>query len=33
MANGEILVVGHVGGDNGYGRVDQSVLSLRFRLE
>ena len=33
MANGEILVVGHVGGDNGYGCVDQSIVGLRFFLE
>ena len=32
MANGEVLVVGHVGGDNGYGVVDQSIVGLRFRL-
>jgi hypothetical protein len=32
MANGEVLVVGHVGGDNAYGAVDQSIVGLRFRL-
>ena len=31
MANGEVLVVGHVGGDNGYGMVDQSIMGVRFR--
>ncbi len=30
--NGEVLVIGHVGGDNGYGIIDQSVIGLRFRL-
>ena len=33
MANGEILIVGHVGGDDGYGCVDQSLIGLRFFLE
>ena len=32
LASGEILVVGHVGGDNGYGTVDQSIIGLRFFL-
>ena len=32
MANGEILVLGHIGGDDGYGMIDQSVVGLRFRL-
>lgn len=33
MANGEILVIGHDGSDDGYGTVDQSILGLSFRLE
>ena len=33
MENGEILVLGHVGGDNGYATIDQSVVGLRFRLD
>jgi len=33
LANGEILIVGHVGGDNGYGSVDQSIVGVRFFLE
>ena len=32
MANGEILCIGHVGGDNGYGCVDQSIVGMRFFL-
>ena len=32
MANGEVLVVGHVGGDNGYGIVDQSIIGQRLSL-
>ena len=33
MADGEILCVGHVGGDNAYGVVDQSIAALRFAIE
>jgi hypothetical protein len=33
MANGEIFIVGHVGGDNGYGQVDQSIVASRFFVE
>jgi len=33
LPTGEILVIGHVGGDNGYGHVDQSILGVRFFLE
>jgi len=33
LDSGEILVVGHVGGDNGYGSVDQSIVGVRFFLE
>ena len=33
MANREILVLGHMGRDDGYGMVDQSVVGLRFRVE
>jgi hypothetical protein len=32
MYNGEVLCVGHVGGDNGYGTVDQAIIGLRFSL-
>ncbi|MEW6752273.1 MAG: sialidase family protein [Candidatus Latescibacterota bacterium] len=30
---GQVLVVGHVGGDDGYGCVDQSIIGMRFTLE
>ena len=33
LPNGEILIVGHVGGDDGYGVVDQSVVAVRFILD
>ena len=33
MANAEVLIVGHVGGDDGYGCVDQSIIAVRFFLE
>lgn len=33
LDDGEILVVGHVGGDNGYGCVDQSIVGLRLYLD
>ena len=33
MANGEILALGHIGGDDGYGMIDQSVVGIRFRLD
>ena len=33
MANDEILVLGHLGGDDGYGMIDQSVVGLRFHLD
>ena len=33
LGDGEIVVIGHVGGDDGYGKVDQSIIGLRFRLE
>lgn len=33
LADGRLLVLGHVGGDDGYGMADQSIVSLRFRLE
>jgi len=32
-ADGRILCVGHVGGDDGYGRVDQSIVGLCFPLD
>ena len=31
--SGEIVVVGHIGGDNAYGSVDQSVVLVRFKLQ
>ena len=31
-ADGRIVVVGHVGGDDAYGRVDQSIVMDSFRL-
>ena len=33
LPNGEILVVGHVGGDNGYATIDQAIVGMRFRLD
>jgi hypothetical protein len=33
LPNGEILVLGHVGGDNGYGTIDQAIVGMRFRLD
>ncbi|GAH79956.1 unnamed protein product, partial [marine sediment metagenome] len=33
MTNGEILVLGHIGGDNGFGTIDQSVVGMRFHLD
>lgn len=30
--DGEILVIGHLGGDDGYDKADQSVVLDRFRL-
>lgn len=32
LSDGRILVVGHVGGDDGYGCVDQAIVGLRFSL-
>ncbi len=32
-ADGRILCVGHVGGDDGYGSVDQSIVGLSFSLD
>ena len=32
LSGGRILVVGHVGGDDGYGCADQVVVGLRFAL-
>lgn len=32
-ADGRILVFGHVGGDDPYGKVDQSIVMDSFRLE
>jgi len=33
MRNGEILAVGHVGWDDPYGRVDQSIAGIRFFID
>lgn len=33
LRDGRILVVGHVGGDDEYGKVDQTIVGLTFRLE
>lgn len=33
LADGEILCTAHVGGDNTFGSVDQSIVLCRFRLE
>jgi len=33
LANGEILIVGHVGDDNGYGQRDQSIVAFRFFVD
>ena len=32
LKDGRILVVGHVGGDDEYGKVDQSIVQQTFRL-
>lgn len=32
LADGEILVFGHIGADDGYDRADQSIVLDRFRL-
>ena len=32
LPDGRVLVVGHVGGDDGYGCVHQAVVGLRFSL-
>ena len=32
-ADGRIFVFGHVGGDNAYGKVDQSIVMDSFRLK
>ena len=33
LRDGRILVVGHVGGDDEYGKVDQTIVQQTFRLE
>jgi len=33
LNNGQVLCVGHVGRDNGYGQVDQSITAMRFSIE
>jgi hypothetical protein len=32
LPDGQVLVVGHVGGDDAYGTVDQSIVAVRFGL-
>jgi hypothetical protein len=32
LNDGRILVVGHIGGDDEYGKVDQSIVQQTFRL-
>lgn len=32
LADGQILVIGHIGGDDAYGKVDQSIVMDSFRL-
>ena len=32
-ADGRIFVFGHVGGDDAYGKVDQSIVMDSFRLK
>jgi hypothetical protein len=32
-ADGRIFVFGHLGGDDEYGKVDQSIVMDSFRLE
>ncbi|MFO1093018.1 MAG: sialidase family protein [Planctomycetaceae bacterium] len=33
VADGQVFVFGHIGGDDAYGKVDQSIVMDRFRLE
>lgn len=33
LKDGRVLVVGHVGADDEYGKVDQSIVTQTFRLE
>jgi hypothetical protein len=32
LSDGRVLVIGHVGGDDGYGCADQAIVGLRFAL-
>ncbi len=32
LKDGRVLVVGHVGGDDEYGKVDQTIVTQTFRL-
>jgi hypothetical protein len=32
LQDGRTLIVGHVGGDDVYGKVDQSIIQQTFRL-
>jgi hypothetical protein len=33
LSDGTVLVVGHVGGDNVYGTVDQTIVQQTFKVE
>jgi hypothetical protein len=33
LSDGRIIIVGHVGGDDEYGKVDQSIVQQTFRLK
>ena len=33
LKDGRVLVVGHVGGDDEYGKVDQTIVGMTFRVE
>jgi hypothetical protein len=33
LKDGRVLVVGHVGGDDAYGKVDQAIVVQRFKLD
>jgi hypothetical protein len=33
LKDGSVLVVGHVGGDDEYGKVDQTIVAQKFKLK
>jgi hypothetical protein len=33
LRDGRILIVGHIGGDDEYGKVDQTIVGQTLRLE